>query len=457
MTIKERWSYLFGFQGYVDRRAYLINGLVLALIKYLGEMLLYYIATGNFFGPGQFLSPLATYKLGEALNTEGLLPALCALAAMLWSLPFAWIGVSMSIRRCADAGRSPWWGLAFFLPVANLIMIAVLVKLPSSPKGQQIAKPLTPEPTTEAVIKGFLWMLPLVGGVCLTVAAFTFAMQFYGAALFILCPFLLGLLPGFHFRSHYTLSFLKIYSYVVACHIVIFGTLLLLAAEGVICLLMAAPLSLVLAALGVFCGKLIAELGGSSRGSMPGLLVVVPLISVGEYQVAETFRSQVVSEITIDAPIERVWHHVISFSEIPEPREFIFRAGIAAPLRATIAGTGVGAIRRCEFTTGAFIEPITRWDEPHYLGFSVKEQPQPLRELSFYEQVNAPHLHGFFQSERGAFELAEHGKNQTVLRGTTWYRIDIHPGWYWQIYGHWFISTIHKRVLEHIANLAQAA
>jgi hypothetical protein len=44
------------------------------------------------------------------------------------------------------------------------------------------------------------------------------------------------------------------------------------------------------------------------------------------------------------------------------PPVWIYGLGVAYPLRARIEGEGVGAVRHCEFTTGAFVEPITAWE-----------------------------------------------------------------------------------------------
>jgi hypothetical protein len=126
-------------------------------------------------------------------------------------------------------------------------------------------------------------------------------------------------------------------------------------------------------------------------------------------------------------------------------------------VRARIEGEGVGAIRRCEFSTGAFVEPITVWDEPRHLAFNVRFQPQPMKELSFYDQVDAPHLDGFFRSVRGEFRLTPIAGGKTLLEGRTWYEMDMQPGWYWQNYGRWFIHKIHLRVLGHIKNLTEHA
>src|SRR5262249_51209672 len=40
------------------------------------------------------------------------------------------------------------------------------------------------------------------------------------------------------------------------------------------------------------------------------------------------------TSVDIDAPPETVWRHVVSFSDLPEPAEWIFHTGIAYPVRA---------------------------------------------------------------------------------------------------------------------------
>ena len=49
---------------------------------------------------------------------------------VLWTLPFVWIGVSMSVRRAARAGLSPWLGLGFLLPFLNYLFMIGLAILP---------------------------------------------------------------------------------------------------------------------------------------------------------------------------------------------------------------------------------------------------------------------------------------------------------------------------------------
>jgi hypothetical protein len=114
----------------------------------------------------------------------------------------------------------------------------------------------------------------------------------------------------------------------------------------------------------------------------------------------------------------------------------------------------VGAVRYCEFTTGPFVEPITVWDPPNRLAFNVIEQPEPMHEWSPYEEVYAPHLHDTMLSQRGQFELIEKD-GQTLLRGTTWYTLDLAPGSYWRLWSDFVVHRIHMRVLQHVKDLSE--
>jgi len=72
---------------------------------------------------------------------------------------------------------------------------------------------------------------------------------------------------------------------------------------------------------------------------------------------------------------------------------------------SVIDGSGPGAVRYCEFSTGPFVEPIQVWDEPRLLRFQVTENPAPMHEWSPYAKVLPKHLHGYLVSKQGQFLL----------------------------------------------------
>jgi hypothetical protein len=226
--------------------------------------------------------------------------------------------------------------------------------------------------------------------------------------------------------------------------------------EGIICIAMALPLAL---PLGAFGGWLVY---GSARkrtlASGTAMLALLPL-SVGMlgFDIAATPDVfQVHSSIEIAAPPERVWKHVVTFSTLPPPDEWYFKTGIAYPMRARIEGTGPGAVRYCEFSTGPFVEPIQVWDEPRLLRFAVTQNPAPMNEWSPYVNVMPRHLHGYLTSRQGQFLLTPLPNGHTLLEGTTWYQHGLWPETYWTIWSQAIIHRIHMRVLTHIKNLSES-
>jgi len=164
---------------------------------------------------------------------------------------------------------------------------------------------------------------------------------------------------------------------------------------------------------------------------------------------------RVTTSVIVSAPIERVWDVVVAFPHISKPPEGIFRLGIAYPIEAHIEGSGVGAIRYCTFSTGNFVEPITRWEKPSLLAFNVISNPPPMNEFSPYGNIDPPHLHGYMISKHGQFSLTQRD-GKVVLEGTTWYTHSLAPQWYWGPISDQIIHQIHARVLNHIREIAEA-
>ena len=73
----------------------------------------------------------------------------------------------------------------------------------------------------------------------------------------------------------------------------------------------------------------------------------------------------------MNATPERVWKYAVAFPDIPGPREWMFRTGLAYPERTRIEGTGLGAARYCDLSTGSIIERVVIWKEARILRFVV--------------------------------------------------------------------------------------
>ena len=459
-------------RGPVSRGAYLGWGLGLGTAKYVLEAAFVVLTSGRFLTAGEFLwqSPDRAAEFTAFGDWAG--PAYLA-----WTLPFSYVAAVMSVRRAATAGLTPWFGLLALAPLVNLAVIALLAALP--PRGRReppaadradvIAAPAEPHPDdladrrrATAWAAGGVLFGPLYTGAM--VALCVYLLGDYGAALFFLTPVLVGAAAGFCANAAVRRSAGATQGLVTLAALASYAGLLVVAWEGMICLLMALPLALPLAWLGGAIGKAIADAAGvavtlDGRGAAACLLLA-PLGSLATPADRAPVRP-VVTSVEVDAPPAAVWERVLAFPPLPEPDEWFFETGLAYPVAASIEGVGAGAVRRCEFSTGAFVEPITAWEPPTggragRLAFDVAEQPAPMVEWHPWADVSPPHLHGTFESMRGQFLLEPLPGNRTRLTGTTWCRVEMAPHAYWAAWTDAILHRVHRRVLGHVAALAEA-
>jgi hypothetical protein len=281
----------------------------------------------------------------------------------------------------------------------------------------------------------------------------------YGSVLFLGLPVAVAFLSSFCFSFRRTGKFGATYG-VASLSILTLGMMIIaFAMDGLICLLMALPLALALALPGAWLGMIAGKAAtGRASSILPLILVFLfpCLVAFEDIHPPVAALRAVTTSVEIDAPVGDVWKTVVAFPRIDTQPDGIFRMGIAYPIEATIEGRGVGAVRYCRFCTGDFVEPVTVWDENHLLAFDVRSSPPPMVETSIYQNIDPPHLHGHMASEKGQFRLEQKG-NKVLLEGTTWYRHEMWPQWYWIPMTDQIIHKIHHRVLHHIKTTVENA
>ncbi len=450
------------------RGPFLVAFLILFGLSYNLERLL---AEGGFHFQWDFfryMSPLSgLISLFE--NAEGDCGAQIGMLAL--SLFSSYFGLLLVVRRLVSLALPAWIGILFFLPVINALFLIPLALLPGkeadtgdlSEAGSEQPRPA---PTwLERIIPrhplgtAFLAVvLTLLLGVSFTLLAVT-AFREYGWTLFVGLPFMLGLLTVLIDGYLQKRSLWRCLWISWLATLLLAVGLIVAAVEGLICVLMAAPIAWVCASLGALLGYLIqARLypRTATANLVLGLVLAMPLLMGMETR--DRLTPTVYSVTTtqeIAAPREVVWRHVVAFSELPPPEEELFLLGIAYPLRAEIQGEGVGAVRYCIFSTGPFVEPIEVWDAPRHLKFSVAAQPPIMKEFSPYPNLQPPHVDDYLQSQQGAFRLTPLPNGHTLLAGTTWYTHAIWPQAYWRLWSDAVIHKIHQRVLRHIQSEAE--
>jgi hypothetical protein len=431
----------------IDRRTYVTVGASLMVFKYIVDAAVIGSVTGVVWTPIDYLLPMITFKAAKVARfTPGL-----SIWLMLWTLPFIWIGVVLSVRRALDARIFPGVVVAFFIPFLNYLLMASLSIAPTS-HAPPVRVP-EPELSDRHSRKRSTQLGVLAGSVAgvLMIGVSVLALRSYGGSVFLGIPFVTGLTSAVVASRIGPRSLTDTIVIGQVALLSIAGMATLLALEGGICLAMAFPIASPLALMGSIVGRLLAHRDRPpSFNHVTVLLLTVSLGSGIEAAMPDEPTRTVLTSVEIHAPASRVWEQVVSFGEIEVAPAWYFRTGLAYPLRARLEGTGVGAVRHCEFTTGAFVEPITVWDEPRVLAFDVRSQPPPLHEWSPYSHVYAPHLDGFFRTTHGEFRLIQLASNRTRLEGRTWYSLQMRPSIYWQVMADTILHAIHRRVLEHV-------
>lgn len=443
-----------GFLLDMTRRRYLRRGLALVATKYAGDALLIGAATGTWWTPAHFFDPLGPlWNLAWQNGPAWLLPALT-----LWTFPFIWIVVTMSALRADDAGLSPWVAVSCLLPYIYYVVVAVLCLVPSrleNGAARRAAAAAVSQRTTTIPAVATAIATSTVAGL-LMMAISVDLVQRYGIAIFFTVPFVIGAVGAFLVNYDADVSAARTGQVTLAAFFLAAILALALAREGVICIVLAMPLVASVGLLGAALGRSLAR--ARRGGAAPALITLIALpvaIVIEPAHTSGRLLHEVTTAVVIDAPPDRVWPEVVSFDALPDPDDPWFKLGIAYPLYARTTGEGVGAPRACAFSTGVFVERITRWEPARRLTFDVLSSAPPLRELTPYANVHPPHLAGAFRSRRGEFDLVALEGGRTRLEGHSWYELEMAPEGYWQLVADAFVHRVHRRVLEHIRRTAE--
>ncbi len=229
--------------------------------------------------------------------------------------------------------------------------------------------------------------------------------------------------------------------------------------EGLMCILMATPIAIGFALAGTAFGLVIARRmrsGGHTTAMLSAIVLLQPgIIGLDAARSADAPMFRVHSTIVVDAPPRTVWPNIAAFPDITTDREWLFRTGIAYPVRTVIHGEGVGATRECVLSTGSVVERVDRWEPGRSLRFQVLWNPAAMRELSPWGDIHPKHLDGYYVSRQGEFTLTPLSGGRTLLEGTSWYQHHLEPAAYWRLWSDLVVRRIHRRVLLHIKELSE--
>src|SRR5439155_9724545 len=245
-----------------------------------------------------------------------------------------------------------------------------------------------------AIVISCITAPPILGFTALSV----YMLRSYGLGMFVGMPFVMGLVSSVLHGQRQPRTLRQCLGVATLSVLVAAVTFVLFAIEGFICVLMMLPLAIPLALIGALIGYSIQRrpaLRGYAPRTIGMPLIVLPILMSAE-RAAHLSPPEfaVTTIIEIDAPPRIVWPNVVSMPDLPPPRDWLFRAGVAFPIRTEIVGAGVGAMRRCVLSTGAMLETVEVWQPSRKLRFVVISTPPVMKEWSPWN-IHPPHLENF--------------------------------------------------------------
>ncbi len=394
--------------------------------------------------------PFRSLAMLDRVSAQVLLPTLA------YGLIVAWVLAALAFRRAADAGFSEWIAAYAIAPVFQITVYLFLCIVPSRnrPQGEVTGR--------DAAASDSGWV-PVTQGVLVGVALTVFAVAVgalvfgtYGYGMFVASPFVIGAMTGYLINRRHDIEEVPTAKLVALAAVLGGVSLITMALEGAVCLILAAPLGIGIALVGGALGRAVALRQRRRRGTLSAI-ALLPLIFALEAMLPALTLFDTVETIRIDASADRAWDAIVHMAPIDAPLSLPFRLGVAYPLGGEIIGEGVGATRRGEFSTGTAIERITEWQTGRKLAFAVVDDVPAMQEMSPYAHVHAPHVIGYFRTTLTSFELVTTVDERVEIVERTAHELRLDPVFYWLPLARWIVHENNMRVLAHIKRQAESA
>ena len=369
------------------------------------------------------------------------------------SLVTTWALVLISFRRASRSADAHPLAIITVIPALQIPAVAMLALMPirsALPEREQAAEE-DGAINIAHVLQGLLAGMALIVGAVL-VSALTFGA--YGWGLFVMTPFVVGVTTAYVANRRVLLSRKRTFGLVLAAAGLGSVALIMLALEGLICLVLAAPLGAGVALVGGALGHVLAS-ALHGKGTPLASVAVLPILFALESAMPPAAPIIVDEWIEIAAPRAAVWSALVSGAPIESSPGLVGRAGLAYPIGSRLIGEGVGAGRIGTFSTGAARERVTEWKPGKKLAFAVLDQPPAMEEMSPYRRVHAPHVTGYFDTEWTSFEMESLPGGRTRLRARAAHVLRIDPVLYWEPIARWAVHQNVSRVLRDIRDKAE--
>ena len=352
----------------------------------------------------------------------------------------------LSFRRAANSGGGFVLAALSVVPGIQYFAVTALTLLPNFVLDAGVESAPERRANMAHILQGLL-----AGMAIIVVAVLISAVAFgaYGWGLFVMTPLLAGMATAYIANRDALLDGSRSYGLVMASSALGAFALLMLALEGLICIILIGPLALVVGLIGGAIGRSLAKVG-HWRGRPLISLSLLPAIFLLD---AATPPAAIISgrdQVEIAAAPEEVWAALVSSEAVSGAPGLVAHAGLAYPLAGHITDHRRGAERIGYFSTGVARERISEWQPGKELAFNVLSQPAAMEEMSPYRRVYSPHVHGYFETSETRFTLhpVAGGRTRLTVQADSVLRMD--PVLYWQPLARWAVRENLRRVLNDV-------
>ena len=280
-----------------------------------------------------------------------------------------------------------------------------------------------------------------------------------GASVLFGLPFALGAIVAFLTApngrvkdGHYTISTIGL----TGISLVIGGLVL---REGVICMVLLLPIWWFTALGGALTVKHWHRNFQERHPTSMSILALPFVLLVLDPYLPKSIHSFTVNRvITIDAPIEAVWPHLLEMPDIgPDEGRFTFAQslmGIPRPSAAIVVGEGPGAIREARWGEDIYFEEhIDVWRTHDRLEWAFAFPDDSVsRYTDRHITVDGPNLY----IDRGGYQLERLPDGRTKLTLFTQYRSNTPVNHYSAVWGEIFLGGIQMNVLDIVRDRSEA-
>ncbi len=228
--------------------------------------------------------------------------------------------------------------------------------------------------------------------------------------------------------------------------------------EGLICLVLVAPVFIVASIIGGVVAGLVNNHYQVGKSTLGAFAVLPLLLAPIEAHLPPGSSEQVVStSIEISTSPEEVFDQLAAVEDI-KPEElgfsFVHLIGLPKPIEAQMNGEGPGSVRTSRWQKGVqFQEVITEWNRPlalHYR-FHIPPGSVPREALDRHVELGGE----YFTVIDGGYDLARTEKGMTVLTLTTRFQNRSQLKLYGDLWGRWVLADFHHSILGLMKSRAE--